>query len=92
MHHERKTRPKVISYEHYPHQWNRGTVRRAYPNATEHYQTRLHLPNCAGQGDLPPMTSPERMRVELFLQRQPEPDSRGCYADADDCTLAAIVQ
>jgi hypothetical protein len=42
--------------------------------------------------DLPPMTSPQGVRVEPVLQRQPEPDRQGCCADADDCTPAAIVQ
>lgn len=42
--------------------------------------------------DLPPMTRPERVRVELVLQKQPEADSLSRCADDDNCTPDAIVQ
>lgn len=42
--------------------------------------------------DLPPATRPTRVRVEPVVQRQPVAGSRGCCADDDDYTPAAIVQ
>ena len=43
-----------------------------------------------GGYDLHPVTSPDGVRVEPVLQKQPGPDSLSYYADADDCTPAAI--
>ncbi len=42
--------------------------------------------------DLSPMTRPQRVRVGLVRQRQPEANSLSCYASDADYTPVAIVR
>lgn len=46
----------------------------------------------SGRTDLPPLTRPVGVRVEIVPQRQPGANSLSCYADDADYTPVAIVR